>query len=365
MDESSFPHGNLGKEQVIRGCGTKTQHKQGGADCENVTALCIICADGSIIPPQIVYKSKNYQPGWFEVNITNAIISKLECGWTNSEIGLIWLKDMFNKHTREKANGRTRVLILDGHSSHYSLDFIHYAHQNNIVILAYPPHCTHTLQGLDIICFAQMKTCWHEEIQAFEDAHMKSPTKADFTSLFGRAFIRAFMPDTVRAAFTKTGIYPYNPNIISIAQSKPSILSSIKGTFPLPMPLPVHAIMAAFSTRLPTTFNDVPNHASADAQSSNPHANLNEDHSMPINTTFSVQRHKWVLDVDPKMFTLCKRLRSMYALLGSTSSGSFLVSNVKVTSVALIAHPVVDHMPSELPIPNWSILDMPEDTSKM
>ncbi|KIY52235.1 DDE-domain-containing protein, partial [Fistulina hepatica ATCC 64428] len=242
------------KEWVVGSCDTKTQHKQGGADRENITVICTICADGSTIPPHIIYRGKNLQKSWFEGNVANAVISKSEKGWTDRVIGLAWLRDVFDKNTREKANGRTCVLILDGHSSHYSLDFVRYARENNIIVLAYPPHCTHALQGLYVVCFAHMKACWQEEIQTYEEAHRKPPAKADFTSLFGSAYLRAFTPETVKAAFEKTGIYPFNPNAVTATQTKPSLPSSLKGTFPLPMPSPVRAVMAAFSAHPPTAF---------------------------------------------------------------------------------------------------------------
>lgn len=44
MDESGFPMAYAGKERVIGGRGTKTQHKHGG---ENMTAIITICADGT------------------------------------------------------------------------------------------------------------------------------------------------------------------------------------------------------------------------------------------------------------------------------------------------------------------------------
>lgn len=49
MDESGFPTAYGGKDRVVGARGTKTQHKQGGADRENVTAVVTICADGTSI----------------------------------------------------------------------------------------------------------------------------------------------------------------------------------------------------------------------------------------------------------------------------------------------------------------------------
>ena len=60
---------------------------------------------------------------------------------------------------------------MDGHSSHYTPELLDFARDNNIIILGYPPHCTHALQGLDVICFARMKEAWKKEIHKFEELH--------------------------------------------------------------------------------------------------------------------------------------------------------------------------------------------------
>ena len=59
------------------------------------------------------------------------------------------------------------MVLIDGHSSHYTLESLEYARDNNIVILGYPPHCTHVVQGLDVVCFAKMKEEFCKEIHEF------------------------------------------------------------------------------------------------------------------------------------------------------------------------------------------------------
>ena len=54
--------------------------------------------------------------------------------------GLAW--------TRDAADGQQRLLILDGHRTHYSIDFVRYAVKNGITLLSYPGHTTHLLQPL-------------------------------------------------------------------------------------------------------------------------------------------------------------------------------------------------------------------------
>ena len=89
-------------------------------------------------------------------------------GWTNNEIALEWLTDHFEPSTSRKANGRTQVLVLDRHSSHVSFTFLHFVITHNIHVLIYSLYCTHALQGLDVVCFAKMKSIWQDVVTRFE-----------------------------------------------------------------------------------------------------------------------------------------------------------------------------------------------------
>ena len=72
MDESGFPLSNQGRQKVIGRRGTKTQHKQGGADRENVTAIVTICADGTVLNPTVIFKGKNIMAKWGDNNVASA-----------------------------------------------------------------------------------------------------------------------------------------------------------------------------------------------------------------------------------------------------------------------------------------------------
>jgi len=111
------------------------------------------------------------------------------------------------------------------------------------MILRYPPHCTHVLQGCDVVCFMKMKDQFYCEINKFEDLHKIKVMKADFAGVFRRAFLCAFTEDTIKATFNATGVHPFNPDAISEKQMKPSLLMSTKGMFPLLQPSPVQAVI--------------------------------------------------------------------------------------------------------------------------
>ena len=60
MDETGCPPLDQGTQKVVGGRGVKTMHKTGGADWENVTALVTICADGTALHSNIIFKAKRF-----------------------------------------------------------------------------------------------------------------------------------------------------------------------------------------------------------------------------------------------------------------------------------------------------------------
>lgn len=73
MDESGFPPSDQGTQHVIDWRGTKTQHAQGSAERENVTAIITICADGTVLKPSIIFKGQNVMRKWGDNNVSKAL----------------------------------------------------------------------------------------------------------------------------------------------------------------------------------------------------------------------------------------------------------------------------------------------------
>ena len=162
-------------------------------------------------------------------------------GWTDGEIGVEWIKQ-FDKHTKEKADGQDRLLLVDGHNSHYTRGFLRYARIHRIHILCYPAHGTHVYQGLDVVIFATLKHCWSEERDKWEREHGEGITKQNFLTIYGHAHIRALTPDIIRTAFRKTGVWPFNRNVITAEMMAPSKETSCEGHLPITPSSPVRII---------------------------------------------------------------------------------------------------------------------------
>ncbi|KAE9384097.1 hypothetical protein BT96DRAFT_1008430 [Gymnopus androsaceus JB14] len=105
-----------------------------------------------------------------------------------------------------------------------------------------------------------MKVEMKRSVVQFEDENQRVVGE-DFGLVFGRAFLIAFTVDTVKAAFSATGIFPFNPGVICPEQLVPAEAMSIKGSFTLTQTSLIRAIMTTFRTYQPTLFDTSPSHA--------------------------------------------------------------------------------------------------------
>ena len=135
----------------------------------------------------------------------------------------------FDEQTREKAAGRYRRLFVDGFKSHTTLAFLQYAAKNKIVIVCYPPHCTHALQGLDVVIFARVKTEWGELLKELQRKEIVV-NKYNFLQWYAGVRDKAITAENCIAAFKVTGIRPWDPTVIAPGATKPSAAHSTEST---------------------------------------------------------------------------------------------------------------------------------------
>lgn len=72
MDETGLQEGVGVAERVIGAAGQKVQYQQGSGERENITVLVTICADGTSIPPAVIFKGEAYQTSWKQDNPLDA-----------------------------------------------------------------------------------------------------------------------------------------------------------------------------------------------------------------------------------------------------------------------------------------------------
>jgi hypothetical protein len=167
MDESGFGVGESQTTKVLVPLDRQQQYKVVVGKQEWVTVIECINAAGDALPPMIIFKGQNINSGWIPSQTpTDWHFAVSENGWTSNILGLQWLIKVFEPQTRDKAAGRPRLLIADGHGSHIRADFIAHCMENDIDLLIMPPHCSHLLQPLDVGVFSAFKRAHSNETDA-------------------------------------------------------------------------------------------------------------------------------------------------------------------------------------------------------
>ena len=122
-----------------------------------VTTLVCISADGRAMPSLFVVKGKtsgSFQPFATHDAPEGSVWTFQQDAWMDKANGLEWFKNVFLKHCGPE---RPQVLILDSHVSHEVVELFELARQENIHIMALPPHTTHFLQPLKRVVWAIQK----------------------------------------------------------------------------------------------------------------------------------------------------------------------------------------------------------------
>ena len=64
-----------------------------------------------------------------------------------------------------KSTTEKRVLVVDGHNSHFSMEFLQFCSHNQIELFYLPLYRTHILQPLDIALFGPLQKCYGCQVE--------------------------------------------------------------------------------------------------------------------------------------------------------------------------------------------------------
>ena len=128
LDESGIPlQHRPGRRIAVKG--QKHVNILTSGNKRNVTILACVSASGYSLPPVIIYSRKSLTPELSRGEVVGTIYG---------------LKHWFHRHFLEYAPAaRPLLLLLDGHSSHYSPEFIRQACESGVIVFCLPPHTTH------------------------------------------------------------------------------------------------------------------------------------------------------------------------------------------------------------------------------
>jgi hypothetical protein len=124
------------------------------------SVLVYMNAVGFAIPLFYVFKGKRFRQNYIEKCELGATMSMQPCAWMTGYFFSAWISH-FIECVQSKGGifaENRHLLILDGHSSHVTLDVLHEVRVVGLDLLTLPSHTSHALQPLDVSVFKPFKT---------------------------------------------------------------------------------------------------------------------------------------------------------------------------------------------------------------
>ncbi|KAL8366626.1 hypothetical protein RB595_010475 [Gaeumannomyces hyphopodioides] len=188
---------------------------QSDPDHRNLVTIMETCsAAGATIPPFIIMAGICIN----EKHVCNSLepgttLTTSENGWTDDLIALDWL-DHFLQHAKPASPNEYRLLLIDNHGSHLTLPFWEKCQAEKIVVFPLPPHTTHKLQPFDVGIFSTFKAAHQRDLaQQIEQGAVDYDREEFFDGLHNMRQ-RAFKVSTIKSAWSKCGLLPFNPEVV-------------------------------------------------------------------------------------------------------------------------------------------------------
>ena len=107
----------------------------------------------------VIFTGKHFNSLLSNGEVPGTLYGMSPNGWMDQELFCDWFFKHFLTHA---VSERPLLLLLDGHSSHYTLDLVKAAAEKDVIIFCLPPHTTADSQPLDTSCVGPLKTYWFE-----------------------------------------------------------------------------------------------------------------------------------------------------------------------------------------------------------
>ena len=189
-----------------------------------VTLEMAVNAFGNTIPPMFVFPRLKYKDLFIRDGPPESIGAGNSSGWMTATEFLIYM-DHFIKHVKPTPSEPV-LLLLDNHSSHTNINVVEKAKANGVIMLSFPPHCTHRLQPLDVGVYGPFKSyCAIAQDTWMRNNPGKTMSIYEIPGIVKYAWPLASITNNIINAFKKTGICPYNKNIFTNEEFAPSYVT--------------------------------------------------------------------------------------------------------------------------------------------
>ncbi|XP_076089920.1 uncharacterized protein LOC143061944 [Mytilus galloprovincialis] len=220
-DESGFPQ-DPKSGKILAAKGSKNVYSTCSADKSQITVLACMSATAHYLPPMLVFPGERFRFNPLE-GFTEAVLGRTKTGWMDSELFYTWVRDHFITAIKDRKVKLPVILLVDGHTSHISLETAQLCKSENVILYCLLEHASHILQPCDVTLFGPLKKHWRDSVR---DYQFKNPgefvTKGTFASVFKSAWAKGTTVDVAIKGFRHTGLYPFSVESVDKSKVEPS-----------------------------------------------------------------------------------------------------------------------------------------------
>jgi len=139
---------------------------QTSATKTSITSIHCICADGSALPPAVLFSGKNLKVSNLAAYPNNYFFAATEKGWIDTSTFYSWLANHFLNNISDV---RPVLLLVDGHTTHIDVHTAKLCKENNVALYLLHAHASHLIQPCDRDYFKTFKSFWRKECSAYRN----------------------------------------------------------------------------------------------------------------------------------------------------------------------------------------------------
>ncbi|KAJ8893638.1 hypothetical protein PR048_006238 [Dryococelus australis] len=229
--------------KVVAEIGKKFIHSRAYTERgETMTQVGCICANGTWIPPSIIFKGSRCNEAYNKDYLPNTQVHLSDRGWRTKELFLMWFQFFLDS---TDGSPKPMLLLMDSHGAHITPQVTEFAKENDVHILTLPSHTAHILQPLDVGVYKALKSAWQKELNDYMAEHpTDKPNKQVFHNIFKVPFIKAMSDKNKKNAFRTCGIVPSDRTVTPKEKLVPSLLTE--------RPVPEEVVPSDANSRLTT-----------------------------------------------------------------------------------------------------------------
>jgi len=214
-------------KNAVASCGKKHVSAFTSAKHGTLVTMCLaVNAIGNYIPPMYVFPVVNYKDYFVRGGPSGCVGIANKSGSMQGNEFLKFMKH-FAKHVKPSVDKKVLVL-LDNHISHLYLPVIDFCREVGIILLSFPPNCSHKLQPLNQSVYGPFQqyinvcmTSWRTNNPG------KRITIYDVPTISSDALINAATPRNIIKGFSMSGIWPFNRDEFTVNEVAPAVVTDM------------------------------------------------------------------------------------------------------------------------------------------